>query len=286
VAWFQKKDKEKDQTPGDDAPAEKRGKSAMEGLWVKCNHCREIIYRKELDRNLKVCPKCDYHFPITVDERIGLLLDEGSFKEWDADLSPGDPLGFRDTQRYRDRLKAAQEQTGRRDAMVSGTGTVEGRAIALCVFHFGFMGGSMGSVVGERIVRAAERAEANRSPLVVVTASGGARMQEGILSLMQMAKTSAAVGRLQRAGLPYVSILTDPTYGGVSASVATLGDVILAEPKALIGFAGPRVIEQTIKQQLPPGFQRAEFLLDHGMIDAIVERKKMKATLAALLSCL
>lgn len=286
MAWFQKKDKEKDQTPGDDAPAEKRGKSAMEGLWVKCNHCREIIYRKELDRNLKVCPKCDYHFPITVDERIGLLLDEGSFKEWDADLSPGDPLGFRDTQRYRDRLKAAQEQTGRRDAMVSGTGAVEGRAIALCVFHFGFMGGSMGSVVGERIVRAAERAEANRSPLVVVTASGGARMQEGILSLMQMAKTSAAVGRLQRAGLPYVSILTDPTYGGVTASVATLGDVILAEPKALIGFAGPRVIEQTIKQQLPPGFQRAEFLLDHGMIDAIVERKKMKATLAALLSCL
>jgi acetyl-CoA carboxylase carboxyl transferase subunit beta len=286
VAWFQKKEKDTHQTPGDDAPAEKRGKSAMEGLWVKCNHCREIIYRKELDRNLKVCPKCDYHFPITVDERIGLLLDEGSFKEWDAELSPSDPLGFRDTQRYRDRLKAAQEQTGRRDAMVSGTGAVEGRAIALCVFHFGFMGGSMGSVVGERIVRAAERAEANRSPLVVVTASGGARMQEGILSLMQMAKTSAAVGRLQRAGLPYVSILTDPTYGGVSASVATLGDVIMAEPKALIGFAGPRVIEQTIKQQLPPGFQRAEFLLEHGMIDAIVERKKMKATLASLLACL
>ncbi|HET8760704.1 MAG TPA: acetyl-CoA carboxylase, carboxyltransferase subunit beta [Nitrospiria bacterium] len=288
MAWFQKKDKdnEKEPSPGDDVAGEKRGKSSMEGLWVKCNHCREIIYRKELDRNLKVCPKCDYHFPITVEERIGLLLDEGSFKEWDADLSPADPLGFRDTQRYRDRLKTAQEQTGRRDAMVSGSGTVEGRTIALCVFHFGFMGGSMGSVVGERIVRAAERAEANRSPLVVVTASGGARMQEGILSLMQMAKTSAAVGRLQRAGLPYVSILTDPTYGGVSASIATLGDVILAEPKALIGFAGPRVIEQTIKQQLPPGFQRAEFLLEHGMIDAIVERKKMKGTLASLLSCL
>lgn len=279
MAWLQKDKK----AVAEDL--EKRPKSA-EGLWVKCNHCREIIYRKELDRNLKVCPKCDYHFPITVDERIGLLLDEGSFKEWDAELSPADPLGFRDTQRYRDRLKAAQEQTGRRDAMVSGTGAVEGRAIALCVFHFGFMGGSMGSVVGERIVRAAERAEANRSPMVVVTASGGARMQEGILSLMQMAKTSAAVGRLQRAGLPYVSILTDPTYGGVSASVATLGDVILAEPKALIGFAGPRVIEQTIKQQLPPGFQRAEFLLEHGMIDAIVERKKMKATLASLLACL
>ncbi|MEW6682281.1 MAG: acetyl-CoA carboxylase, carboxyltransferase subunit beta [Nitrospirota bacterium] len=283
MAWFQKKDKRE---ADDDGEGDKRGKPSAEGLWVKCNHCREIIYRKELERNLRVCPKCDYHFPITVDERIALLLDEGSFKEWDGDLAPTDPLGFRDTQKYRDRLKAAQEQTGRRDALISGTGTIEGQTVALCVFHFGFMGGSMGSVVGERIVRAAERAEGSRLALIVVTASGGARMQEGILSLMQMAKTSAAVGRLQRAGLPYISILTDPTYGGVSASVATLGDIILAEPKALIGFAGPRVIEQTIKQQLPAGFQRAEFLLDHGMIDRIVERKKMKATLASLLSCL
>ncbi len=282
MAWFPKK-KGKENSDDD---GEKRGKPSAEGLWVKCNHCREIIYRKELERNLRVCPKCDYHFPITVDERIALLLDEGSFKEWDAELAPTDPLGFRDTQRYRDRLKTAQEQTGRRDAMVSGTGTIDGQTIALCVFHFGFMGGSMGSVVGERIVRAAERAEGSRVALVVVTASGGARMQEGIFSLMQMAKTSAAVGRLQRAGLPYISILTDPTYGGVSASVATLGDIILAEPKALIGFAGPRVIEQTIKQQLPAGFQRAEFLLEHGMIDLIVERKKMKATLASLLACL
>lgn len=282
MAWFpKKKDKE-----GPDDEGEKRGKASAEGLWVKCNHCREIIYRKELERNLRVCPKCDYHFPITVDERIALLLDEGSFKEWDAELAPTDPLGFRDTLRYRERLKVAQEQTGRRDALVSGTGSIEGQAIALCVFHFGFMGGSMGAVVGERIARAAERAEGSRIALIVVTASGGARMQEGILSLMQMAKTSAAVGRLQRAGLPYISILTDPTYGGVSASVATLGDVILAEPKALIGFAGPRVIEQTIKQQLPPGFQRAEFLLEHGMIDRIVERKKMKTTLASLLACL
>ncbi len=282
MAWFPKK---KDKDDSDDE-GEKRGKSSAEGLWVKCNHCREIIYRKELERNLRVCPKCDYHFPITVDERIALLLDEGSFKEWDAELAPTDPLGFRDTQRYRDRLKAAQEHTGRRDAMVSGIGTIDGQTVALCVFHFGFLGGSMGSVVGERIVRVAERAEGSRLAMLVVTASGGARMQEGILSLMQMAKTSAAIGRLQRAGLPYISILTDPTYGGVSASVATLGDIILAEPKALIGFAGPRVIEQTIKQQLPVGFQRAEFLLEHGMIDRIVERKKMKATLASLLSCL
>jgi len=279
VAWLQKDKKAVEED------LEKRPKSA-EGLWVKCNHCREIIYRKELERNLRVCPKCDYHFPITVEERIGLVLDEGSFQEWDAELSPTDPLGFRDVQKYRDRLKTAQDQTGRRDAMVSGTGMIDGRSVALCVFHYGFMGGSMGSVVGERIFRAAERATGSRIPLIVVTASGGARMQEGILSLMQMAKTAAALGRLQQAHVPYVSILTDPTYGGVTASVATLGDVILAEPKALIGFAGPRVIEQTIKQQLPPGFQRAEFLLEHGMVDRIVERKKMKQTLATLLSCL
>ena len=279
MAWLHKDKKAVEEDP------EKRPKSS-EGLWVKCNHCREIIYRKELERNLRVCPKCDYHFPITVEERIGLVLDEGSFQEWDAELSPTDPLGFRDAQKYRDRLKMAQEQTGRRDAMVSGAGAIEGRSVALCVFHFGFMGGSMGSVVGERIFRAAERAAGARTPLIVITASGGARMQEGILSLMQMAKTAAALGRLQQARVPYVSILTDPTYGGVTASVATLGDVILAEPKALIGFAGPRVIEQTIKQQLPPGFQRAEFLLAHGMVDRIVERKKMKQTLATLLACL
>lgn len=279
MAWFQKDTR----TAADDSD---KAKKPGEGLWVKCNHCREIIYRKELERNLRVCPKCDYHFPITVEERIGLLVDEGSFKEWDAELSPADPLGFRDTQKYRDRVKAAQERTGSRDAMVSGTGTLDGRAIALGIFHFGFMGGSMGSVVGERIFRAAERAAGSRMPFILVTASGGARMQEGILSLMQMAKTSAAVGRLRQAKVPYVSILTDPTYGGVTASIASLGDVILAEPKALIGFAGPRVIEQTIKQQLPPGFQRAEFLLEHGLIDRIVERKKMKQTLATLLSCL
>jgi len=280
MAWFQKGKKDQE---ADEDPERRKG---SEGLWVKCNHCREIIYRKELERNLRVCPKCDYHFPISVEERLALIVDEGSFEEWDSEVAPVDPLGFRDIQKYRDRIKSAQERTGRLDAIISGTGMIEGQAVALCVFHYGFMGGSMGSVVGERIFRAVERAAAAQIPMVVVTASGGARMQEGILSLMQMAKTSAALARLREVRVPYISILTDPTYGGVTASVATLGDVIIAEPKALIGFAGPRVIEQTIKQQLPPGFQRAEFLLEHGMVDLIVERKKLKQTLATLFSCL
>jgi acetyl-CoA carboxylase carboxyl transferase subunit beta len=219
-----------------------------------------------------------------VQERIALLVDLGSFKEWETELAPQDPLSFADSKPYRDRLAAQQEKTGRKDAMVIGEGTVNGRRIALSVFDFGFMGGSMGSVVGEKICRAADRALAGRMPLVLVTASGGARMQEGILSLMQMAKTASAVAKLGEAGLPFVCILADPTFGGVSASVAMLGDVILSEPKALIGFAGPRVIEQTIKQQLPEGFQRAEFLLEHGMIDAIVERKHLKETVSTLLS--
>jgi acetyl-CoA carboxylase carboxyl transferase subunit beta len=210
-------------------------------------------------------------------------LDEGTFKEWDADLSPGDPLGFRDTQRYRDRLKAAQEQTGRRDAMVSGTGALEGRAIALCVFHFGFMGGSMGSVVGERIARLIELAVAERRPLIILSASGGARMQEGVLSLMQMAKTSALLGKLREERIPFISILTHPTTGGVTASYASLGDIILAEPKALIGFAGPRVIRETINQELPEGFQRSEFLLSHGLVDRVVDRREMRETLTRIL---
>ncbi|HET9960759.1 MAG TPA: acetyl-CoA carboxylase, carboxyltransferase subunit beta, partial [Nitrospiraceae bacterium] len=244
--------------------------------------CREIVYRKEVDRNNKVCPKCDYHFPISVIERITLLVDLGTFKEWDADLAPQDPLSFQDTRSYKDRIKAQQEKTGRKDAMVIGEGAIHGRKVALCVFDFGFMGGSMGSVVGEKICRAVDRALASRLPLILVTASGGARMQEGILSLMQMAKTSAAVAKLGEAKLPFVSILADPTFGGVTASVAMLGDVIIAEPKALIGFAGPRVIEQTIKQQLPDQFQRAEFLLEHGMIDMIVERKQLKEAVSTL----
>ena len=274
MAWFKKGKTE-------DAEPPKRSKAA-EGMWLKCNHCREIVYRKEVDRNNKVCPKFDYHFPISVIERINLLVDLGTFKEWDADLGPQDPLQFQDTRSYKDRIKAQQEKTGRKDAMVIGQGSVNGRKVALCVFDFGFMGGSMGSVVGEKICRAVDRALEGRMPLILVTASGGARMQEGILSLMQMAKTSAAVAKLGEAKLPFVAILADPTFGGVTASIAMLGDVIIAEPKALIGFAGPRVIEQTIKQQLPDQFQRAEFLLDHGMIDMIVERKQLKEAVSTL----
>jgi acetyl-CoA carboxylase carboxyl transferase subunit beta len=276
MAWFKK-------TKAPESEGPKRTK-ATEGMWLKCNHCREIVYRKEVDRNNKVCPKCEYHFPISVIDRINLLIDLGTFKEWDVDLQPQDPLQFHDTRSYRERIKSQQDKTGRNDAMVIGEGRINGRKAALCVFDFGFMGGSMGSVVGEKICRAVDRALAGRLPLILVTASGGARMQEGILSLMQMAKTSAAIARLGEAKLPFVSILADPTFGGVTASVAMLGDVIIAEPKALIGFAGPRVIEQTIKQQLPDQFQRAEFLLEHGMVDMIVERKHLKEAVSTLVS--
>jgi acetyl-CoA carboxylase carboxyl transferase subunit beta len=276
MAWFKKQ-------KGAAPPISPRSKS-VEGMWLKCNHCREIVYRKEVDRNNKVCPKCDYHFPISVSERIALLTDLGTFKEWDAEVEPSDPLQFSDSRSYGDRLKSQQEKTGRKDALVIGEGAINGRRVVLAVFDFGFMGGSMGSVVGEKFCRAAERAQAANLPLVLVTTSGGARMQEGILSLMQMAKTSAAVAKLGEARVPFVCILADPTFGGVTASIAMLGDVIIAEPKALIGFAGPRVIEQTIKQQLPDEFQRAEFLRDHGMVDMIVERKYLKESLSTLLS--
>ncbi|MEK6764285.1 MAG: acetyl-CoA carboxylase, carboxyltransferase subunit beta [Nitrospirota bacterium] len=276
MAWFKKQ-----KTTEPEAP--KRSK-VSEGMWLKCNNCREIVFRKEVERNNKVCPKCDYHFPISVLERITLLVDLGTFKEWDAELGPQDPLNFQDTKSYKDRVKAHQEKTGRKDAMVIGEGMMNGRRVVLCVFDFSFMGGSMGSVVGEKICRAIDRALAFKLPVILVTTSGGARMQEGILSLMQMAKTSAAVAKLGEARLPFICLLADPTFGGVTASVAMLGDVILAEPKALIGFAGPRVIEQTIKQQLPDQFQRAEFLLEHGMIDMIVERRQLKETLSTLVS--
>ncbi len=275
MAWFKK-----ETTPG--AEPSKRPK-VVEGMWLKCSHCREIVYRKEVDRNNKVCPKCDYHFPISVAERIALLADLGTFREWDADLAPQDPLGFADSRAYPDRLKAQQDKTGRKDALVTGEGAINGRRLVLAVFDFSFMGGSMGSVVGEKLCRAIERAVTMRLPVVLVCTSGGARMQEGILSLMQMAKTSAAVAKLGEARLPFITILADPTFGGVTASVAMLGDVIIAEPKALIGFAGPRVIEQTIKQQLPDEFQRAEFLLEHGIVDMIVERRRLKETLGTLI---
>lgn len=275
MAWFKKQ-----RAP--DAESPKRPK-AVEGLWLKCNHCGEIVYRKEVDRNNKVCPKCDYHFPVSVQQRIGFLVDLGTFTEWDTEMAPQDTLEFHDTVGYQERLNKQQEKTGRKDAMVIGEGAIYGRRVVLGVFDFSFMGGSMGSVVGEKICRAADRALAFRNPFILITASGGARMQEGILSLMQMAKTSAAIAKLGEARVPYISILTDPTFGGVTASVAMLGDVIIAEPKALIGFAGPRVIEQTIRQQLPDQFQRAEFLLQHGMIDLIVGRKHLKETVSALL---
>ena len=276
MAWFKKQKTTESEPP-------KRSK-VSEGMWLKCNNCREIVFRKEVERNNKVCPKCDYHFPISVMERIALLVDLGTFKEWDAEIGPQDPLNFQDTKSYKDRVKAHQEKTGRKDAMVIGEGMMNGRRVVLCVFDFSFMGGSMGSVVGEKIFRAIDRALVAKLPVILVTTSGGARMQEGILSLMQMAKTSAAVAKLGEARLPFICLLADPTFGGVTASVAMLGDVIMAEPKALIGFAGPRVIEQTIKQQLPDQFQRAEFLLEHGMIDMIVERRQLKETLSTLVS--
>jgi acetyl-CoA carboxylase carboxyl transferase subunit beta len=254
-----------------------------EGMWIKCDACLEIIYKPEVERNLNVCPKCNYHFRIPATERIRSIADEGTFAEFGDDMEPTDVLNFTDTKKYADRLKEARKKTGRKDAVVTGTGKVNGIEVVLAVLDFEFQGGSMGSVVGEKIALAAETALDSRVPLVIFSASGGARMQEGTLSLMQMAKTSAALARLSDARLPYISVLTDPTTGGVAASFAMLGDVIISEPGALVGFAGPRVIEQTINQKLPEGFQRAEFLLEHGMVDMIVERTRLKATLTQIL---
>jgi len=277
--WFKK----------DKAPKEVReGRTSKvpEGLWVKCEQCRQILYNKELARNFKICPKCGYHFRLSAPERLRMLFDDERYTELDAHLRSSDPLRFRDSKKYRDRLRDAEENTGPSDAIVIGSGTVEGIPVLIGAMEFFFMAGSMGSVVGEKIARAAEHALAERRPLVIVSTSGGARMQEGILSLMQMAKISAALARLAEARIPYVSIMTDPTTGGVTASYAMLGDLNIAEPNALIGFAGPRVIEQTIRQTLPEGFQRSEFLLEHGMLDFIVERSEMKATLARCLRLL
>lgn len=252
--------------------------------WLKCPGCQEILYRKEVERKLNTCPKCSHHFRLTVDQRMLLLIDRGSFEELDALLTAGDPLGFADTILYPQRLADAQRRTGRSEAVVTGVGSIDGRRVALGVFDFHFLGGSMGSAVGEKIARLAERALQERLPLILVSASGGARMQEGILSLMQMAKVSAALSRLRDAGLPYVSVLTDPTTGGVAASLAMLGDVNVAEPGALIGFAGPRVIEQTIGHSLPEGFQTAEFLLAHGMVDLVADRKSLRSVLSRLIA--
>ncbi len=265
---------------------ESKSVKVPQGLWVKCLECAEIIYKKELERDFEVCPKCAYHFRLPAMDRINLLFDEGTFEEFDPLLSPIDPLGFKDIKRYKDKIKSYQKKTGHKDALISGFGEINGKKVMTAVFDFAFMGGSMGAVVGEKITRVFERAVQKKCAVITFTASGGARMQEGILSLMQMAKTSAAVGRLKEAGLPFISVLTDPTTGGVTASFAMLGDIIVAEPGALIGFAGPRVIAQTIKQTLPDGFQRAEYILEHGMIDMIIERKNMKESLGRLLDYL
>jgi acetyl-CoA carboxylase carboxyl transferase subunit beta len=255
-----------------------------EGLWIKCESCKEIVYRAEVERAGRVCPKCHYPFRIGARERIASLVDEGSFEEREGSLRSRDPLGFKDTKKYTDRLKAARSKTGLAEAVITGLGRVSGYPVAIAVFEFEFLGGSMASVVGEKLTRLIELATAKRLPVLIVSASGGARMQEGILSLMQMAKTSAALQRLGEARLPYLSLLTDPTTGGVTASFAMLGDVILAEPRALIGFAGPRVIAETIRQPLPEGFQRSEFLLEHGQIDLVVERRELRETLRRILA--
>jgi acetyl-CoA carboxylase carboxyl transferase subunit beta len=253
-----------------------------EGLWVKCPGCQELIYNKDLAANLSVCPRCAHHFRLGAVERLRTLFDTG-WEEFDRTLTSTDPLGFTDTKPYKERIKGGIKATGQRDALVSAAGRLDGIETIVCAMEYGFIGGSMGVVVGEKITRAIERAISRRMPLLVVSCSGGARMMEGTLSLMQMAKVSAALARLDRERLPFISVLTDPTTGGVTASFAMLGDVNIAEPKALIGFAGPRVIEQTIRQKLPPGFQRSEFLLEKGMIDMVVDRRELKSTIGSVL---
>ncbi|MGI9626832.1 MAG: acetyl-CoA carboxylase, carboxyltransferase subunit beta [Longimicrobiales bacterium] len=274
MAWFQKK--KKPLTSGDrrDLPSD---------VFDKCDGCGEIVYREKLTQNLHVCPECGNHFRISATRYIEILIDDGSFAEEDAHLTSADPLDFVDLKAYPDRLKAAREKTGRNEAVITGRGRIEGIPVSLAVMDFSFIGGSMGSVVGEKIARAGRAALDGRLPFIVLTASGGARMMEGIFSLMQMAKTSAVLARLHEEGLPYFSVLTDPTTGGVTASYAMLGDVNIAEPGALIGFAGPRVIEETIKQELPSGFQSAEFLEEHGMVDLVVDRRELKGRIAQLL---
>jgi acetyl-CoA carboxylase carboxyl transferase subunit beta len=259
-------------------------RSVPEGLWEKCDRCGAVLYRPELEENLEVCPKCDFHMPIRARARLASLFDPGTGAELAADLGPTDVLKFKDQKKYSERIKAAQKSTGERDALVAMQGKLKGRDLVASAFDFAYMGGSMGSVVGERFTRAAERALELGCPFVNFSASGGARMQESLFSLMQMAKTSAALGRLRAAGLPYISVMTHPTTGGVSASFAMLGDINMAEPEALIGFAGPRVIEQTVRETLPEGFQRSEFLLEHGAVDQICDRRQLRDRLAHLLA--
>jgi acetyl-CoA carboxylase carboxyl transferase subunit beta len=275
MAWFKRESGELDTS----------GKKTVrtEGLWVKCENCRQIIWKKDLEENLNVCPKCEKHFRIDARTRLALLLDDNQYETFDGNLSSTDPLKFVDLKPYSSRLRQAEHDTGLRDAVINAQGKLLGRPVIASVMEYAFIGGSMGAVVGEMITRAVERAAETKTPLIIVSASGGARMMEGVISLMQLAKISAALAKLDKVKVPYVSVLTDPTTGGVTASFAMLGDLNIAEPGALIGFAGPRVIEQTIRQKLPAGFQRSEFLLEHGMLDAVVHRKEMKSYIARAL---
>jgi acetyl-CoA carboxylase carboxyl transferase subunit beta len=284
MAWFskEKKLKSKATTPEMPPPAAKKG----EGIWNQCDGCGEVSTKADWAKNWNVCPLCGHHDMLPARRRFEMLLDPGTWQELDVDLTPQDPLGFTDAKKYKDRLKATYKTTGLRDAFISGVGSIQGTPVSLGSFAFEFMGGSMGSVVGEKVARVIDRAYERRIPCIVFSSSGGARMQEGIFSLMQMAKTSAALNRFRAVRKPYVSVMLHPTTGGVAASFAWLGDVIIAEPKALIGFAGPRVIEQTIREKLPPGFQRSEFLMEHGMIDSIVPRGEMRDRLGQVLKLL
>ncbi|MGE5082870.1 MAG: acetyl-CoA carboxylase, carboxyltransferase subunit beta [Acidobacteriota bacterium] len=275
MAWFKRESAELD-TSGEK-------KVRTEGLWVKCENCRQIIWKKDLEDNMNVCPKCDKHFRIDARARLALLMDDNQYEILDANISSTDPLKFVDLKPYSSRLKQAQKDTGLKDAVINANGKLMGRPVVASVMEYAFIGGSMGSVVGEMITRAIERAADTHTPLIIVSASGGARMMEGVISLMQLAKISSALAKLDKAKVPYISLLTDPTTGGVTASFAMLGDLNIAEPGALIGFAGPRVIEQTIRQKLPAGFQRSEFLLQHGMLDAVVTRKQLKPYIARAL---
>ena len=279
MTWFKREKKSLDNpTPVD----ERRVRT--EGMWTKCSSCRAIIWKKDLEANWDVCPKCEHHFRLDARRRLALLLDEEPWVEHDAELESSDPLHFTDTKPYAKRLTEAQHKLNMKDAVITAEGKLDGRPVICCSMEFKFIGGSMGAVVGEKVARAVERSVAQKSPLIVVSCSGGARMMEGAVSLMQLAKVSAALGRLDEARIPFISVLTDPTTGGVTASYAMLGDLNIAEPGALIGFAGPRVIEQTIRQKLPEGFQTAEFLLEHGFLDAVVPRKELKPYISHALS--
>jgi acetyl-CoA carboxylase carboxyl transferase subunit beta len=278
MAWFTR------QKPGVEGGPEGEKRMRTEGLWLKCESCGQIIWKKALDDNLQVCPRCEHHFRLDARTRLEILFDGAEYEELDAELTSTDPLHFHDSKSYVDRLASMQEATAMSDALISASGRLENRPVNICAMELKFIGGSMGAVVGEKITRAVERSLAHRVPLVIVSASGGARMQEGAISLMQLAKISAALMRLDQARLPYISVLTDPTTGGVTASFAMLGDLNIAEPGAQIGFAGPRVIEQTIRQKLPEGFQRSEFLLEHGFLDAVVKRSEMKQYIAEALN--